>query len=143
MNQRTLLIAPLVAGLLALAACDNHKTPTTEHETAGQKLDGAIATTERKSDQLSAEAKVNAAQAKKDTSEALSDAAITTRVNAQLAADPKLSAIKIDVDTNNGRVRLTGTAPDDEARDRATTMASAVSGVITVDNQLKIDKKSS
>ena len=139
MNQRLFLIAPLTAGLLALAACDN-KTPTTE--TAGQKLDAVIATTEQKSEQLSADAKVNAAEAKKDTSEALSDAAITTRVNAQLAADPKLSAIKIDVDTSHGRVRLTGTAPDDEARDRATTMASAVRGVVTVDNQLKIDKKS-
>lgn len=139
MNHRLLLIAPLTAGLLALAACDN-KTPTTE--TAGQKLDSVIATTEQKTEQLSADAKVNAAEAQKDTSEALSDAAITTRVNAQLAADPTLSAIKIDVDTSNGRVRLSGTAPDDAARDRATTMASAVSGVVTVDNQLKIDKKS-
>ena len=139
MNHRLFLIAPLTAGLLALAACDN-KTPTTE--TAGQKLDSVLASTEKKSEQLSADAKVNAAEAKKDTSEALSDAAITTRVNAQLAADPALSAIKIDVDTSNGRVRLTGTAPDDQARDRATTMASAVSGVVTVDNQLKIDKKS-
>ncbi|MDO9002107.1 MAG: BON domain-containing protein [Aquabacterium sp.] len=139
MNHRLLLIAPLTAGLLALAACDN-KTPTTE--TAGQKLDSVIASTEQKTEQLSADAKVNAAEAQKDTSEALSDAAITTRVNAQLAADPTLSAIKIDVDTSNGRVRLSGTAPDDAARDRATTMASAVSGVVTVDNQLKIDKKS-
>lgn len=139
MNHRFFLIAPLTAGLLALAACDN-KTPTTE--TAGQKLDSVIASTEKKSEQLSADAKVNAAEASKGTSEALSDAAITTRVNAQLAADPALSALKIDVDTSNGRVRLTGTAPDDQARDRATTMASAVSGVVTVDNQLKIDKKS-
>ncbi|RZL00594.1 MAG: BON domain-containing protein [Rubrivivax sp.] len=142
MNHRTLLIAPLVASLLALAACDNHKTPTTDHETAGQKLDSAIATTEQKADQLRAEAKVNGAEAKHDSSVALNDAAITTRVNAQLAADPKLSAIKIDVDTDNGRVRLSGTAPDSEARDRATTMASAVSGVVTVDNQLKVEKKS-
>ena len=139
MNHRLFLIAPLTAGLLALAACDS-KTPTTE--TAGQKLDSVIASTEKKSEQLSADAKVNAAEARKDTSEALSDAAITTRVNAQLAADPALSAIKIDVDTSNGRVRLTGTAPDDQARDRATTMASAVSGVVSVDNQLKIEKKS-
>ncbi len=139
MNHRLILIAPLTAGLLALAACDN-KTPTTE--TAGQKLDSVIASTEQKTDQLSADAKVNAAEAKKDTSEALTDAGITTRVNAQLAADPALSAIKIDVDTSNGRVRLSGTAPDDQARDRATTMASAVTGVVSVDNQLKVEKKS-
>ena len=139
MNHRLIMIAPLTAALLALAACDN-KTPTTE--TAGQKLDSVIASTEQKTDQLSADAKVNAAEAKKDTSEALTDAGITTRVNAQLAADPALSAIKIDVDTSNGRVRLSGTAPDDQARDRATTMASAVTGVVSVDNQLKVEKKS-
>ena len=139
MNLRLFLIAPLTAGLLALAACDS-KTPTTE--TAGQKLDGVIASTEKKSEQLSAEAKMNATQAKQDTTDALRDASITTRVNAQLATDPSLSAIKIDVDTNDGRVRLTGTAPNDLSRARASTMASSVSGVVSVDNQLKIDKKS-
>lgn len=142
MNHRTLWIAPLAASLLALAACDNHKTPTTDQETAGQKLDSAILKTEQKADELKADAKVHSAEAKKDSSEALSDAAITTRVNAQLAADPSLSAIKINVDTDNGRVRLSGTAPDTESRERATTMASAVSGVVTVDNQLKVEKKS-
>lgn len=142
MNHRSLLIAPLAASLLALAACDNHKTPTTDHETAGQKLDSAIAKTEQKADELKAEAKVNSAEAKHDSSVALDNAAITTRVNAQLAADPALSALKIDVDTDNGRVRLSGTAPDNDARDRATTLASAVSGVVTVDNQLKVEKKS-
>ncbi len=139
MKYRTLLMVPLAAGLVTLAACDK-KTPTTE--TAGQKLDSVVVNTEQKTDQFGADAKANAEQAKADTSEALTDAAITTRVNAQLAADPKLSAIKIDVDTNNGRVRLSGTSPDAESRDRATTMASAVSGVITVDNQLAIEKKS-
>ncbi|MBC7701726.1 BON domain-containing protein [Aquabacterium sp.] len=139
MNHRLFLMAPLTAALLALAACDS-KTPTTE--TAGQKLDSVIASTEHQTEQLSAEAKVNAAQAKQDTSDALRDASITTRVNAQLATDPALSAIKIDVDTSNGHVRLSGTAPNDLARARATTMASAVTGVIAVDNQLKIDKKS-
>ncbi|RZI84376.1 MAG: BON domain-containing protein [Rubrivivax sp.] len=140
MNHRHLLILPLVASLLGLAACEKHPTPTAQ--TPGEKLDSAIATTEQKSSQLSTELKASAAEAKKDSSEALSDAAITTRVNAQLAADPSLSALKIDVDTQNGHVRLSGTAPDAAARDRATTMASAVNGVVAVDNQLKIDQKS-
>ena len=140
MNYRTLLIGPLVAGLLALAACDNHKSPTTE--TAGQKLDGAIATTEQKTSQLADEVKASAAEASKDTSDALSDAAITARVSAQLATDTTLSAIKINVDTEKGHVRLSGTAPDEMGRARASTMASSVKGVVDVDNQLKIEKKS-
>ena len=45
-------------------------------------------------------------------------------VNAQLAADPKLSALQINVDTSGGRVLLRGTAPDFTSRERATEMAS-------------------
>lgn len=132
MKQRTLLLAPLVAALLALAACDKpHTEQQANEQTTGQKVDSVIANAEQKS-----------AEAKRDTSAAVTDAAITTRVNAQLAADPALSALKINVDTQNGRVVLHGVAPDAESRDRAATMASAVSGVISVDNQLKLDKKS-
>jgi osmotically-inducible protein OsmY len=40
------------------------------------------------------------------------DAAIITAVNAKIAGDPKLSVIRINVDTVNGHVLLRGTAPD-------------------------------
>jgi osmotically-inducible protein OsmY len=36
-------------------------------------------------------------------------------------------------------VQLTGTAPSPEARERATTLARAVDGVIEVDNRLSIE----
>ncbi len=74
--------------------------------------------------------------------EKASDMAITAKVNAALAADEKLSALKIDVDTQAGRVALTGTAPDAESRDRATTLARAVEGVVAVDNRLVVERNS-
>ena len=46
--------------------------------------------------------------------------------------------LKIDVDTDKGRVVLKGKAPDAAARDRATTLASGVKGVTHVDNRLQI-----
>jgi hyperosmotically inducible protein len=141
MNHRSYLLVPIAASILALAACDNHK-PTTASSTPGEKLDSAIATTEQKTEQWKNEAKVQSAEAKKETSEAISDATITARINTQLAADPSLSAIHIDVDSKNGHVRLSGTAPDSTSRDRATVLASAVNGVQSVDNLLKVDKKS-
>lgn len=73
-------------------------------------------------------------------SDKVKDAAITTAVNAKLAQDKSLSALRIDVDTVNGRVSLRGTAPDAAARERATTLASAVDGVVSVDNQLTVGK---
>lgn len=69
---------------------------------------------------------------------AVEDAAVTATINAELAKDPKLSALKIDVDTSNGRVSLKGKAPDADSRERATQIASAVRGVQSVDNQLQI-----
>ena len=70
------------------------------------------------------------------------DTAITTKVNAALAADDQLSALKIDVDTEAGNVELTGTAPDAASRERATTLAAAVDGVVTVENRLTVAKNS-
>jgi osmotically-inducible protein OsmY len=68
----------------------------------------------------------------------VADAVITTSVHAELAKDPALSAVHINVDTDAGRVALKGTAPDAAAKERATQLASAVKGVVSVDNQLTV-----
>jgi hyperosmotically inducible periplasmic protein len=72
-------------------------------------------------------------------SDKIGDAVITSSVKAELAKDPNLSALKINVDTDNGRVALRGTAPDNVARERATTLAAGVKGVVGVDNQLTVE----
>ena len=76
------------------------------------------------------------------TSAAVTDAAIVTKINAALVADDQLKAIKIDVNAENGRVTLTGTAPSADAQARATTLAQAVDGVRAVDNKLVIARNS-
>ena len=129
--------------LTALAACNR----PADDRTAGERVDSAIAKTERKANAVEQDAKTataNAGQAAEraanDVSDKVKDAAITTAVNAKLAQDKSLSALRIDVDTVNGRVSLRGTAPDPAARERATTLASAVDGVVSVDNQLTVGK---
>lgn len=131
----------VLATALALAACGK-----TEHNaTAGEKLDSAVAKVEQKSEEIGKDLKQGMATASAETSIAVDklkvgaqDAGITTLVNAELARDPELSALKIDVDTHAGKVVLKGTAPSDAARDRAVTLAKAVSGVVGVDNQLRV-----
>jgi osmotically-inducible protein OsmY len=71
--------------------------------------------------------------------DAIGDAAITASVNAELARDNELSALGINVDTANGRVTLSGNAPNEAARERATQLASAVRGVTSVDNELRVE----
>ena len=51
---------------------------------------------------------------------------------------PKVSAIRIDVDTRDGVVTLSGPAPSATARERASEIARGVKGVSSVNNQLTI-----
>ncbi len=115
----TLLTA--VAAATTLAACDRPD----DGKTAGQKLDRAVTQAERKTEEVTAAV---ASKAK--------DAVITTTVNTELAKDPQLSAVRIDVDTIDGRVALRGTAPDAASRERATALAARVDGVKSVQNEL-------
>lgn len=136
------LTATAVLGL-TLAACGKPD----DDRTVGQKIDGAVAAAEQRTEVAKAEARDAAAEVKADAKEAtaearasVDDAGITVAVNAALAGDPKLSALKIDVDTSNGRVELKGTAPDDSSRRRASDLARAVKGVVAVDNRLVVAK---
>jgi osmotically-inducible protein OsmY len=129
MNRSIYLLPTALAAALALAACNPRND-----ETAGRKVDNAVAG-----------AKAGANDARQATNEAagrvaanVTDATITTKINAALAADDQLKATKIDVDTSGGKVVLTGTAPDAGSRDRATTLSKAVDGVVEVDNRLTV-----
>ena len=138
---------------LGLAGCEKN-----DERSAGEKLDSAIARTERaaeeakvKTEQMAKDARAKAessdagariSEAAKDTGSAIAkaadDATITAAVNAGLAKDPDLSAIKIDVDTNAGKVTLRGPAPTAVAKERAEQIAKDVKGVSSVDNQLEV-----
>lgn len=67
---------------------------------------------------------------------ALSDTAITTQVKAKFATDSRLSGSDLSVTTNNGVVTLTGTAASATAKKAAETLASNVSGVHSVNDQV-------
>lgn len=67
-----------------------------------------------------------------------SDAVITSKVAAKLAADPDTDNYEIDVDTLNGAVRLRGFVETELERQEAQNLALTTEGVRTVDNQLKL-----
>ena len=147
-------IIAVTALSMGLAACDKAQEPPT----VGLQIDSAI----QKTDQAATDAKIKAEQAlntaetKMDASAAnanaaikdatasatalAKDAGITGRVSAEFAKDPDLSAIRIDVDTQAGAVRLTGPAPSQAAKDRASALAEGVEGVISVNNELIVNK---
>lgn len=148
-----------ISGLaMGLAACGPN-----DGQTAGQKLDQTIERTEQAAENARIDAERAAAQAtvKIDgaveatqdaaanataaTQEAASDAlavageaGITARVKSSLIAEPEISAMRIDVDTHGSVVTLTGEVATQAAKDRAATLAQAVSGVTSVNNNLVV-----
>jgi hyperosmotically inducible periplasmic protein len=141
-----------ICTLALLAACNR----TDVQESAGQKLDRVVASTEKaaadaeraaKASAQSAETslrettaniKAAAKSASADMGKSVADSSIAASVSADLFKDPDLSAIKIDVDSKDGVVRLYGPAPSEAAKTRATSIAKSVKGVVSVENLLVI-----
>jgi hyperosmotically inducible periplasmic protein len=139
------MTAAAVLAAVALAGCNKADTSTSANDMVKQ--------TEQKAKEIGADASKGMAEVKEagrdlaqdakqagnDVADKVSDAVITTSVKAELVKDPSLSALKINVDTAAGRVVLQGSAPSASARDQAMKLAMAVKGVVSVDNQLKVE----
>ncbi len=71
-------------------------------------------------------------------SEVASDAMITSSLKTKFLADPDVAALKIDVDTMNGIVTLTGNVKTAAERDEALRIARDTEGVKSVVDRLKV-----
>jgi hyperosmotically inducible protein len=81
-------------------------------------------------------AKTNAAAHK--TGAAMSDAEITSAVKSKLLADKTVGGLKIDVDTDNHIVSLSGQVKSSAERARALQLARNTSGVKSVVDKLTV-----
>jgi hyperosmotically inducible periplasmic protein len=73
------------------------------------------------------------------TGEVLSDAEITTAVKTKLLADKTVGGLKINVDTKDGVVTLTGPVKSAAERSTALRIARETKGVKTVTNNLRLE----
>ncbi|MDP3310003.1 MAG: transporter, partial [Polaromonas sp.] len=99
-RHRLAAAACSVAILLGLAACNK----ADDGKTVGQSIDSGIAKTEQAAKDAgnaikdaTRDAQISGSQASATMGEKIDDAVITASVNASLAKDPDLSAIKINV----------------------------------------------
>jgi osmotically-inducible protein OsmY len=154
MNKQltTMTAIAALAASMAMAGCSpqdqaNAKNATRDAvATAKQDAKEAGAEASKGMDQAK-DAVVSSAREAKDAAttagekigDKVDDAMITASVKAELAKDAGLSALKINVDTDHGRVALRGTAGSAAARDRALALAGGVKGVLSVDNQLTLE----
>ncbi len=116
---RMFVLAMSSLALIGLVGCDN-PSPA---ETAGKKLDQSMEKMGQKA------------------GKAIDDTTITAAVKAGILAEPGLKVLKIDVDTKNGEVMLTGSVDSSEKVERATQIANAIQGVKSVDNRLAVSSK--
>ncbi|MEJ8813326.1 BON domain-containing protein [Variovorax ureilyticus] len=105
-------------------------------ETARDKTKAFVTSPEVKQDAIAAKEAIKGLGAA--TIATTDDASVTLAVSAALARDPDLSVSRIDVETRNGAVRLSGPAPSEEAKARAGEITRSVKGVVSVDNALEV-----
>jgi hyperosmotically inducible periplasmic protein len=128
---------------------------TSTGETVGQKVDKVIdktnQTAQTTGDKIGEAAK-SAEQAVKSTAESvqhkagevgtlMEDSAITASIKTELHKNLGLNALKIDVNTVKGEVTLDGEADSDAARARAERIAAGVTGVLKLNNAIRIKPK--
>jgi osmotically-inducible protein OsmY len=76
----------------------------------------------------------------KNVGDATADAAITTAVKTKLLADTKVGGLKIDVDTKDNVVTLTGPVHSVAERNEAVRLAKTTTGVKRVVSKLVVEK---
>lgn len=163
-QRKSLIAASAAALVLGLAACEraDDRTAATR-ESATSQTEQVARDTREQARETAREAREETREARQDAREAtasadasidraardtramgaaaankVDDAGITAKVSAALAGDKELSALRIDVDTRDGVVTLSGPAPSASAKERAAELALKVKGVASVNNQLTI-----
>jgi hypothetical protein len=134
MKLRLLTAAVAAAALTGIAGCDRSD--------ADRVTSGRPATTPPQSTAPSAPPPTSTAPAApaadRTVGEATGDAAVTAKVKAALLAEKGVDGMKINVDTRDGNVILSGNVPEQAQVERATQVARGIDGVKNVDNQLRV-----
>src|SRR5688500_17464738 len=82
----------------------------------------------------------NVVRAQSSAGEYVDDVAITSKVKAKLLDSGKVDGLDVNVDSTNGRVKLSGWASSSTEVKTAGDLAREVDGVKSVDNQLQVKR---
>lgn len=114
-------------------------TPTMAERTAA-----AVDTTRDRTVATTGTATTTATDTARNTTAAagdvMSDTMITTKVKADLAADPGVKAMDVHVETVKGVVMLSGFVPSKSEADKAVQLARGVKGVTEVKSSIQVKK---
>jgi len=131
LQRKTVLISLVIGTAVAGAAC-NQRTPS---PTSGSNPPSTASQSTSPSQSAMAPT-TPAPSTSGQMANAVDDASITAQVKTAIMAEPGLKSTNIDVDTKDAVVTLTGTVPSAPLKDRAKEIASSVSGVKSVQDNL-------
>jgi len=129
-QRKTILISLVVGTAVAGAAC-NQRSPS-----ATSQNRPADSTATAPAPSTTASSTMAPSTSSSPMANAVDDAAITAKVKTAIMAEPDLKSTNINVDTKDGIVTLTGTVPSAPLKDRAKEIATSVSGVKSVTDNL-------
>jgi hyperosmotically inducible periplasmic protein len=118
------LAAALIGAAIAGVLVSNYYS----ERSMGERLDSVVDRAGQGAAAVAEQGAQAGAEVAGKVAQKVDDATITAAVKTALAADPALSALRIDV-----------TPPDARARERAAVLAAAPAGVLRVDNRLRLE----
>ena len=131
--QRNTILISLVLGTAVAGAACNQRSPST---TSSNRPADTTAAAPAPSTTAPSTMAPSTGSTSSNMSNAVDDAAITAKVKTAIMAEPDLKSTNINVDTKDGVVTLTGTVPSAPLKDRAKEIATSVSGVKSVTDNL-------
>lgn len=137
------LLAVLVLTLGWVAAC----TPEAQRETdreldeAGNDLGRATERAGQELEEAGAAMERGLERANEKMEPYMADAEVTARVKTKLTADPEVNSFRIDVDTIDGKVTLSGLVASERQREEAQRLAEGTQGVVEVINNLEVGER--
>jgi len=129
LQRNTILISVVIGAAMAGTACQQ-RSPSTTSQNMNRPADTAMTPSSAPPSTASSTAPSS------PMANAVDDAAITAKVKTAILAEPGLKATEINVDTKDAVVTLTGAVPSAPLKDRAKEIATNVSGVKSVQDNL-------
>ena len=131
MKIRPLALGLTLSAAMLLAGCNNQDgDPNDMGSNVTNEMTGAA-------NDMSAAAN----DAQNEVGAQIDDGVITTKVKSALLADATVKGLDINVDTNQGTVRLSGAVDSQAQVDMATQIAKSVEGVQDVQSELTVNQQ--
>jgi hyperosmotically inducible protein len=130
-NHARLIYISCLGAVLGLTACQQSEAPA---EKVGKQIDQPVTQVEKQIE-ANKEAVVDTVQT---TTAVVDDSLITAKIKTAILSDELLRGSQVDVVTNNGIVKLSGTVASEAAVTSAISLANAIHGVKMVQNELLV-----